>query len=203
MKGDIGHFELVEWWISEFSEAEREYIESVYKPMGCGFSRPLTETDMTRSSGTSVAFLTTLSGWFYKKQDRSIPYRILLKAENLLDEKTEVLDRYFLYAELMSLNYKDRSIPENFKKSIEYCRKQIDLSDLAADTFRMRYKSSKLPSHKGYKQLAIILEKQKLFREAIELCSKAKSQGWNGDWDRRIEKCEKRLNSILKSGPTC
>jgi hypothetical protein len=199
MRGYIGYFELVEWWISEFSEAEREHIESVFKPRGYESSRPLTETVITWTSDTAVSCLSTLSSWFSKKQDRSIAYRILIKAENLLDERTEVLDRHFLYAQLMSLNYKDRSLPENFKKSIEYCRKQIDLSDLAADAFSMQFENSKLPSHKGYKQLAIILEKQKLFREAIELCSKAKSQGWNGDWDRRIEKCEKRLN-LQKNG---
>ncbi len=45
--------------------------------------------------------------------------------------------------------------------------------------------------HVGYKQLCIIMEKQKNFGEVIRLANIAKAQGWKGDWDRRIEKCEK------------
>jgi len=33
MHGSIGYFGLTEWWILEFTEKEREYIELKYTPM--------------------------------------------------------------------------------------------------------------------------------------------------------------------------
>ena len=32
IEGYIGYYGLEEWWINEFSEKERNYIESVYQP---------------------------------------------------------------------------------------------------------------------------------------------------------------------------
>ncbi|MDP8200622.1 MAG: hypothetical protein P9M11_00605 [Candidatus Tenebribacter burtonii] len=37
------------------------------------------------------------------------------------------------------------------------------------------------------------MEKQKIFKEVIRLSKIAKKQGWNGDWDRRIKKCENNI----------
>jgi hypothetical protein len=53
-----------------------------------------------------------------------------------------------------------------------------------------------LPGHKGYQQLAVILEKQGRFQEAIDLCTQAAQQGWGGDWEHRIERNAKRLAKL-------
>ena len=53
-----------------------------------------------------------------------------------------------------------------------------------------------LPGHVGYKQLCIIMEKQKNYEEVSRLSKIAKEQGWSGDWDRRIEKCKKKIENI-------
>ena len=29
--GDISYYQLEEWWINQFSESERKYIESIFK----------------------------------------------------------------------------------------------------------------------------------------------------------------------------
>jgi hypothetical protein len=75
--------------------------------------------------------------------------------------------------------------------AIEACKQQIAVSEKAKIAFLKEYCS--LPSHEGYKQLCIIMEKQKNYDEVIRLSKIAKGQGWVGDWDKRIEKCEKRL----------
>ncbi len=59
--------------------------------------------------------------------------------------------------------------------------------------FKKEWGDATLPSHVGYKQLAIILEKEKKYDKAIALCNQAKREGWNDDWDKRIERCEKKL----------
>ena len=59
---------------------------------------------------------------------------------------------------------------------------------------KKEYKNQPLPSHAGYKRLVITLEKEKRYEETIEVCKKALSQKWAGDWEHRIERCEKKLN---------
>lgn len=63
--------------------------------------------------------------------------------------------------------------------------------------FKKEYKNQFLPSHIGYKRLVITLEKEKRYEETIEVCKKALSQQWAGDWEYRIERCEKKLNKII------
>ena len=54
-------------------------------------------------------------------------------------------------------------------------------------------KTPGLPSHPGYRQLAIILDKRGEFDEAKKFARKAKEQGWSGDWEKRIARCEAKL----------
>jgi hypothetical protein len=51
----------------------------------------------------------------------------------------------------------------------------------------------KLLQHTGYKQLCIIRENQENYKEVIRLAEQAKAEGWEGDWDKRIEKAKKKL----------
>jgi len=50
-----------------------------------------------------------------------------------------------------------------------------------------------LGTHTGYRNLCIIREKQGNHAEVIRLAEQAKAQGWNGDWDKRIERTKKKL----------
>ena len=55
------------------------------------------------------------------------------------------------------------------------------------------WKSYKGPVHVGYKQLCIIFERQGKYEEALNLAKQAKKEKWNEDWDKRIEKYQKKL----------
>ena len=116
------------------------------------------------------------------------------KAEELAETEGSVLDAHFLYGQKLAIYYKDRETPGCLEKAIKACKQQIALAEKAAKAFRREYKDSPLPSHKGYQQLAIILEKQGKFDETIELCRKADKQGWAGDWEKRIERCRKKAD---------
>ncbi len=56
--------------------------------------------------------------------------------------------------------------------------------------------TGELPRHTGYEQLAIIREKEKDHPEAIRLCGEAMAQGWNGDWEKRIQRCKAKLSKV-------
>ncbi len=57
---------------------------------------------------------------------------------------------------------------------------------------RTRYEPV-MVSHAGFDRLAINYERDKRFEDAIAVCQEAKRQGWNGDWDKRIERCQAKL----------
>ncbi len=192
IKGNIGYFGLADWWLSAFTDEERRYIRERYQPLG--FSNDtLTSGDISYTSQTSIGFLSGLAGWFVKAGDRAIAYKILEKAEELAKEVTPVLDHHFMYQTKLELYYKERDKPGYLEKAIEGCLQQIELAPQAADAFRAAYKGSPLPGHKGYRQLAIILEKQANFREVIVLCTRAQKEGWADDWEQRIERCRKKM----------
>jgi len=191
IKGTIGYFGLTEWWMSTFSEAERKYIEKKFQPLG-GSGDSITKGDISVRSDTAVGFLHNLAGWFDKNEDRYLAYRILEKAEELIHQSAKPLDIHFFYNSKIEIFYKDRDNPEALEKAICACRKQINYAPNAAKAFKMEYNDEFLPSHRGYKQLAIILEKQKKYSDAIALCTQAMDQGWFGDWQKRIERCKKK-----------
>ncbi len=95
---------------------------------------------------------------------------------------------------MIQVYYRGREAnPEALNKSINACEKQIHISPQVAERMKSEYPNSNLPSHVGYKQLSIILEKQKNYAEAIRLLKQARDQGWKGDWEERIVRCENKL----------
>lgn len=195
--GVIGYFGLATWWLCTFSESERKYIESRFRPFG-DQKNSLTEGNIISRSDTAVGFLHNLSGWFTKEDERDIAYRILEKAGELLHQSAKPLDIHFYYQSNIQTFYKDRDKPGALEKAIMACREQIEFAPIAAKEFKKEYRGVSLPSHKGYQQLAIILEKQNKFQEVIEICRQANKQGWMGDWEYRINRCTKKLNKHHK-----
>lgn len=192
VEGSIGFFGLQDWWLNEFTDEERTNILSIYQPLGSD-----SETLIKGKSHTTrsvVALLGSLAGWFKKPEHRLIGYKILKKAEELVSIKIPVLDRHFLYQVKIELYYRNRDNDSYaLEKAIEACQQQIALSEEAKMAFQKEY-GQQLPSHVGYKQLCIIMEKHGQFDEAIVLAKTAKIQGWNEDWDKRIDKLRKKIN---------
>ena len=194
IEGEIGFQGLADWWLSAFTESERSYIEQVYKPLSIGGEneRPLTRGKILSMSQTAAGFLVGLASWFRKTTELTIAQRILEKADSLVGKTT--LDKHFAYQGMIEVFYKNRKNPESLRAAIQACQKQIELAPLATKAFREEFGDSQLPRHVGYEQLSIILEKEGNYKEAIRVCTQAKRQGWNGDWDKKIERCEIRAS---------
>lgn len=192
INGIIKHLKLEHWWLNELNDEERRIILSTYSPMGSENS--IIEDDIYYSSQTPLNFFLGLIGWFNKNELRHIAYKLIAKAESFINAKSDPLDVHFLYGVKLDVFYKDRDfLPDGLELAIKACEQQIENSPSAATAFIKKY-GDNLPAHKGYHQLAIVFEKQKRYIEAISLCKKAKYQGWAGDWDKRIERCNKRIN---------
>ena len=200
----LGHFHLGEWWLSTFTQDEREYIERVFKPMSIGGdqgTRPLTHGHIGSTTETAVGLLGALSGWFNTPKDYPIARRILTKAGELVSQEKKILNVHFFYQSMIQVHYRNRDIdPIALDLAIQACETQISLAPAAAKQFRKEYPKQPLPAHVGYTQLTIIRDKQGQLEEAIRLAKQAEEQGWNGDWGKRILRYEaKRAKVTQKS----
>lgn len=195
--GEIAYYNLTDWWLKTFSKQEQDYIVKTFQPLG-GSGIDLIKGEIQYSSGSAVSLLSNLAGWFKNDKDREIGYKLLDKAEKLIADNTDTLSIHFFYQNKLEFYYRFREIDqESLNIAIEACKKQIELSPSAILAFKKEYEHEKLPMHTGYEQLDIILEKQSKFNEVIALCEKAKNQGWGGDWDKRIERCMKKMKNNL------
>ena len=193
VNGIIKYLNLENWWLNELNDKEREIILITYAPMGT--EKSIIEGEIYSSSQTQLHFFWGLIGWFNKPELRNIAYKLIAKAESLIDQNSAPLDVHFLYGAKLEVCYKDRDLRSNgIELAIQACEQQIENAPMAIEAFKEQY-GDDLPAHKGYYQLAIVLEKQKRYSEAISLCKKAKFQGWAGDWDKRIERCNKRAKA--------
>lgn len=106
--------------------------------------------------------------------------------------KQDAFDKHLeLTAEIENL-YKQRDTdPHALQKAIDCCWEQIALAEKAKKAWLKECVF--MPRHKGYTRLCIFFEKEKQFAKAIEMAEQAKAQGWNGDWDKRIERCRSKL----------
>lgn len=196
IKGKIGYFGLADWWLQAFTDEERAYIERIYKPMGAGEDYSLVRGDLSYTSATVGTFLSGLSTWFRRsEEDRHIARRILHKALEVIDPEDDILGLHFTYQALIEVWYGDRdNLPDALAEAIKACQAQIAIAPQAARAFMKDYPESPLPSHVGFTQLTIILDKQGKHPEAIEVAQQAKRHGWAGDWDKRIERYQKKLS---------
>lgn len=200
IEGDIGYYGLEEWWLSEFSEEERENIEEVFQPMGSEpGSRPLTEGKISYSSQNAAGLLHALADWFNKPGERELAKKIIAKAVELANEGSDILDIHFSYQQRMEIYYRERdNDPTALDEAIKACQAQIKIAPKAAKQFLKEYPHQSLPGHAGYTQLAIILKKQGKYQEVIKLCQQAEEQGWAGDWNGRIQKAKSKLTKDEK-----
>ena len=191
-EGYIGCYNLSEWWFTVLTKEERILIEDTYKPLGFPQSR-LTKGDIHTPGQSATMFLLNLSGWFRAKKHRIVQKKILDRAQTEVREANKTIELHCLYDCLIDFHYKERENQESLDQAISACKSQIALSPEMTNQHKSNHKDFALGTHRGFEQLAIILEKQNNYAEAINLCKQAMDQGWAGDWDKRIARCELKI----------
>lgn len=192
--GEIAYYGLTDWWLNSFSDQERQIIRKTYTPMLKQHS--LDEGNIVSSSQSVLSFLGTLAEWFKKPELYTIGKKILLEGEKHYVSSRDTLDRHFFCLSAIRVYYTNRdNDPEALEKAIYYCKEQIKLAPKAKKEFLKESASGSLPAHTGYKQLAIIYEKQKRYAEALSITEEAFSEGWNpDDCSKRISKLRTKLS---------
>lgn len=97
IEGYIGYYGLADWWLSEFTEEERQYIVDRFRPMGTGsggsslIKGKIASLEDTFGEHPVTLFLSGLAGWFRSKADSHIAERINKKMREL--GKVNTVDR--------------------------------------------------------------------------------------------------------------
>ena len=198
--GDIKYFGLTDWWLNDLTEEERQIIRDTYKPFGMSLGgevndHVIDEGEIGGSGKNKFSFISVLISWFEKHEYFEIAKKIINLAEQNIDTNKDILDEHFYYLHCIKVYYRNRdNDPDALNKAIEYCKKQISISSKSKIAFLNAKHFGFLPSHTGYKQLAIIYEKQKEYQKALDLTKQALEEGWDDECQKRIDRLEKKIN---------
>jgi hypothetical protein len=199
--GELDYFGLREWWLSAFSQAEREHIEAVFTtpdlPAG---SKPLTRDRGLLAVQTAAGLLAVLADRLGERsQDRGLACRVLAKAEERALAEHDILGLHVAYHQMIRLHCRWKEyFADAMDLAFAACHKQMRLASKAVQAFREKCPEQPLPTHLGYLQAATILEQQGAYAQAIEICRQAEAEGWGGNWSWRIQRLARRLSSSVK-----
>lgn len=205
---NIRELGIGEWWDNELSNNERETFDNTIEDAEVThegffnttrFHCEMEGDELITKSKSPGGYLASMCAF---EKDPEVAIKIARKAKSLLDqtdllklELREFTELHFDYQGLIRLFYRRRdTIPGALEDAMSCCRSVIRISPEVIKDPEMRMPPDyKLPSSIGYDQLAIIAEKQKNYPAAIKISKLANSQGWAGDWEGRIERCEKKM----------
>lgn len=192
--GLVEFYGIQDWWGDHLNASDRECVRTVFPDFDAGYVCEMT--------ANLPGFLLGIAGKV-KKYSIGTALKVVDKAEMELGG-SDAREVFFFYSEMIRFCYPLRHEDNRWlDKTIECCKKQIDVSDQAIPLINKSHKEmgiiekTKAPkdlSHRGYTQLSIILEKQGRIRDAITIANEALSAGWGGDWEKRIGRLESKLN---------
>lgn len=198
--GYLKFFGLEDWWLSTFTREEREYIENVISPGEKGSY--LTKGHIDYVSSSKIELISGLASRFINEVNSGLFLKICREAESL--EKLKAIELHFHYLmKIEALYVNIDKWPDAYPLLKEACYSQITISAAAAKAFKKASPQCSLPSHRGFKRLAIILQNEKRYSEVVRICKKALSEQWPGDWDKRIcrndHKTDEPTTPIIKA----
>ncbi|NNS07301.1 tetratricopeptide repeat protein [Erwinia sp. JH02] len=194
-RGLIGFAGLTDWWDYVLSPSDRAAISQGYHPLGGGDNLDSGYTERYDSKGKLSSQISIFNSLIHTDCPYEVKKKIADKALEIASSGGQnAIDLHFLFHSIIAFEYKQRDLdPGALGRAIKACESQISIATKVKSAFKKNlFKDGFLPSHPGFKQLAIIFEKQKNYKKAIKLCEKALSQGWSGDWQSRIDRCIKK-----------
>jgi hypothetical protein len=215
-KGLIGFYGLSKWWNNNFTLEEQNYIalhfnelfflhySSLYYDIDNNRKlKLLTPCILMEEDEEGLSFWDESLPEFLSdlligpdKRNFQIDLKIFEKAEELLKNSFPLTDLHNFYDFTIRKTYKPRHFSNYAEFALRVCKKQIDISRLASKALKDNLSNNIMSFHIGYEKLAILKEKEKKFVEVIVLCQKAQDEGWNGDWQKRIERCKNKLSKL-------
>jgi hypothetical protein len=179
-----------DWWNEAFTSEERLLIEEAYKPLGQQTAETVVRSDCPFQMGY-------LFGHLKKEHTRKLGYKLIERADSLIIDDAPVLSLHFYWKHRGDFYYRWRNL-DNFAldSAVESYKRQIQIASKAIEEF-VKEDWGFLPKHGGYDQLRIIEEKRGNLSLALELCEKASSEGWAGNWENQVSRINKKLSKMV------
>lgn len=195
IKGLIEYFNLINFW-ENLSPNQQEYLRNEFNS-GLGVNpKSLIDIKIESSNQTKLSFLGIFLQSPRVDSDEILFEKIINQAELAISDCNDILDIHFYLQAIIIYYYRKRKKNNDFYNlAKESCLRQINIAEEAKISF-IRDFGKTLPSHYGYKQYSIILQKEKKYKEAILICTLALKQGWNGDWKKRIVRLKTTANTV-------
>lgn len=195
IKGLIEYFNLISFWKS-LSIEQQNYLRNKFN-RGLGVDpKSLTDIDIQSSNQSKLSFLTIFLQSPKVDSDEILYNKIIALAESTISECERILDIHFYFQHIIIYYYRKRNKNIKFYNlAKESCLRQIEIAENVQIVFIEKF-GEPLPSHYGFKQYSIILQKEKEYEQAISICTLAQSEGWNGDWEKRIDRLKTTANKI-------
>ena len=184
IEGELARCGLTEWWLVAFTADERRTVETTLAPLFKDKPYSLTAGHASGALSASLV-LQGYSSWFSTGGSRGIAQRILEEAER---RATTAVERHFLYQRVIEFHSPRQSDPAERQAGLAASERQVEHAVESALAWRQEMKAAPLPRHAGYEQLIGIREQEGEYDAAIELCQRAASQGWAGDWDKHLKR---------------
>ncbi len=192
--GIIHYLNLDDFWFS-LSPSQRDKLVR-YGKQGLGQSGSIAEGTVSSSSGRPLQFLTGMLTWAVSDHDYDLSDRIIEYGSGIMDDAT-LVDRHFFLTTAADCYYKQRDSRDNaLEMAKKYYQKDIELFPKYKSALK-RETGGVLPRIASFTQMAIILEKEGHYQDAIDICKLALKNGiqekTKSGFEGRIEKLEKKL----------
>jgi hypothetical protein len=183
--GKLAYYGLGDWWLHVLSEEDRQAICARYRTVGAGRTTHLSVGNVESLGESALAFLTNLAGNFKATDVRSIAYKLLARANELVGDSSLVLDVHYFHQMVAEINFLDRDDPDRLAASLRACHAQVAISKAAADAL-VEEEGVPLPTHYGFDRLTSINHALDEPAQAIAMIERATAEGWNGPWVKRL-----------------
>jgi hypothetical protein len=215
----LDKYDLKEWWNTSLTPEQRNQIARDYQPMGFILGVPYLYAKIVGNDNCETGkccFLDVLACVATDGAKVIVANKTEVTVKEALNQpRKNFKDIHLALTGLIKHYYRQRDDQAHYQKAKELCWLQISISTHAAKTFSKPIQPKgislkklegilgrklagygtpqTLPSHVGYKQMAIILEKEGDLEGAIKLSQKALKQGWTDNYDKRIVKLAAKL----------
>lgn len=196
--GIIKYLGLTDFWNS-LSKGEQDDLVRYYRGgLGADPNGSPIKGDINFSTQTPINYLSNILSWADSEKNYELADKIIERGEeSVKDGQGSYVDIHFFYQHAAECYYKQRDIRDDgIKKTVSYCMRDIELYPCYSKLFIKEYGS--VPRIVTFQRLAILLEKQGAYDEAIKVCRMALQYGLHdstkGGYEARIKKLEKKLN---------
>lgn len=174
MNGTFGYYNLMEWWRDSFTDEEKDQLEFYYNDEE-SFNE-LFHGNILSSSESVVGFLQGMGNNLARSKKYDLSLKFLNQGEFLKVLGTAA-DVHFLYLGFLEY-YSEYSLYHNHDKLVEYARKQIEISALAAKEIIDEHTRYRI-AHRGYEIYSMHLKTINAIEEVKSIIEKAKEEKWN------------------------